>query len=443
MSEPTLAERIASTNAQLAAGDPVAAFQELRVCLEYPQAALAERADFVQAFRTFAAVGRAIAGAELGSVLDRVAGEPDSAQALYDAGYALIEQSLPRIAATVLLRANVLAPGHPPILSELSVALEDALAYGEAINVLEASEMVGRDPLLTYLAGFHSLMTGAVAKAGELLGTLQSISDAEIAPMAELLRGMVLRSQMLADAGVELGEHGLTGWHAALNGSLLLSESPHGYEEPMRGRYAWLQDGPGLMLMGIRRLGQVLEQVAMPVRVIAAPDRASQILAHAVARAFALPLVPWKQGVEPGLVVAWNLSQITDTAFLAMYREHRAGDILFAHASEWIDPFPYAPDVTTLLVQSITNHYTGGALRHDPSTGEMGRTQPDERAAEAIADEIIAGTPSESQTPETLPLEVARALASAPLAHRLGLTKDQGPRLRQRAGSPVASARFG
>ena len=44
----------------------------------------------------------------------------------------------------------------------------------------------------------------------------------------------------------------------ALNGSVLLSESPHGYDEPMRGRYAFLQDSPALIRLGIERLRQVL-----------------------------------------------------------------------------------------------------------------------------------------------------------------------------------------
>lgn len=58
-------------------------------------------------------------------------------------------------------------------------------------------------------------------------------------------------------------------------------------------------------------------------------------------------------------------------------RQHRAGEVLFAHASGWVDPFPFAPDVTTLLGHSITHPYLGGALRVDPESKQVVRAGPD------------------------------------------------------------------
>lgn len=438
----SLAERITKAHAELEAGDASQAFQTLRSALEYPQATLNEREAFLTAMRGFSPIARAIGGAQLGDTLDRVVSEPDRPQALYDAGYALIEHALHRLAATILLRANTLAPGQPAILGELSAALEGALAYSHARQLIDASGCVGQDGFVTYLAGFHALMSGDLSRARSLIESLRPATDLELGYMVEQLHGMTRRAEILAGAGIDLGPHGLSAWHAALNGSVLLSESPHGYDEPMRGRYAFLQDSPELMRLGIERLRQVLAEVRSPERVVAAPDHASQILAQAVASCLSLPLVPFGKDVAPGLVVAWNMDAVGDQAFLKAYREHRPGDILFSHVSQWVDPFPYAPDVTTILMQSITHPYTGGALVTGPDR-ETSRAAPDPRSAAELAAEISSRSEqAESQTAVELPLAIVRALAGVPAEQRLGLFRTDGARTRQRAGSAVQSARF-
>lgn len=442
MADVSLSERITQAHAQLEAGDASQAFQTLRPALEYPLAALSERESFVTAMRGLSPIARAIGGAQLGDILDRVAKEPDHPQTLYDAGYALIEHSLHQLAATVLLRANTLAPGQAAILGELSAALEGALAYSHARQLIDASGCVGQDGLLTYLAGFHALMSGDGSRARSLIESLRPATDPELGYMVEQLHSMTRRAEVLASANIELGTHGLSAWHAALNGSVLLSESPHGYDEPMRGRYAFVQDSPQLMRLGIARLQQVLTEVGSPERVVAAPDRASRILAHAVASCLSLPLVPFSKDVAPGLVVAWNMDAVGDEAFLKAYREHRPGDILFSHVSQWVDPFPYSPDITTILIQSVTHPYTGGALvvGADRTTS---RAAPDSRSDAELAAEISScGEQGESQTGVELPLAIVRALAGVPAEQRLGLHQTTGARTRQRAGSPVHSARF-
>jgi len=133
---------------------------------------------------------------------------------------------------------------------------------------------------------------------------------------------------------------------------------------------------------------------------------------------------------------------VGDQAFLKAYREHRPGDILFSHVSQWVDPFPYAPDITTVLIQSVTHPYTGGALVAGPD-GATSRAAPDSRSDAELAVEISScREQAESQTDVDLPLAIVRALASVPAEQGLGLFRTAGARTRQRAGSPVQSARF-
>src|SRR6185436_14133196 len=159
------------------------------------------------------------------------------------------------------------------------------------------------------------------------------------------------------------GEHALTAWQAVINSTILLHESPHGYQEPMRGRYAFLSDRPELVREGIERLRNVLAVSGERLeRVVATPSRQSRIVALAAAELLGLPFLDWSPGAErQGLVVAWSLDSVSDGDFLKALHPHGPGQRLFVHASCWTDPFPYAPDVTTLLYQTITDPWTGGA----------------------------------------------------------------------------------
>lgn len=444
MESTSLSEVLAQAQAELVGGDARAAFSTIRPALDYPAAQLDGAAAITAAFDGFARIAGAIAGAELAAVLQAVAAGPDDPNALYQAGFALYEQQLFGIAATVLARADRLAPRQPRILSELAAALEGAMRYGDAALAVDASGLAESDPLLAYLSGYNWIMVGEIDRAAARLPVLADVRDDTLVHMRDALGGMVRRAQAVRSAGIDLGEHALTAWHAILNGTLLMHESPFGYDEPMRGRYAMVADSPGLMHEGIDRLGRILRALALaPERVIRAPDRASSILAAAVGRAFDRPVVDWSAEDQRGLVVVWSLEELDAPALLRAMFAHRPGQILFAHASNWVTPFGYAPDVTTLLGQTITHPFTGGALRVDPATQQVVPAQPDLRDDATLAAAILAASiDSPSQTPIEPVLAIARALAELPSADRLGLGRTTGNRLRQRAGSPVHSARF-
>jgi len=439
-----LAETLAKAGTELASGDARAAFLTLRPILDFPAAALADGAALARAMAGFSQIASAIAGSEFGATIDRVAHHPDDVQALYDAGYALYEQRLFGIAATLLARANDLAPGQPAIVTELSAALEARLDYATAALLIEASGLAEQDAMVAYLSGFNRIMVGDVDGARERLDQLGRVDDPEIAHVREALRGKVARALALREAGIDLDQNALTAWHAILNGTLLTHESPYGHDEPMHGRYGYISDTPALMREGIDHALAVLEDGGhRPPRIIAAPDRASSILARAFAQVSGLPCEAWSRSSGAGLVVAWNLDAVEDRVFLAALQDHRPGQVLFAHATAWVDPFPYAPDITTFLAQTITHPYLGGGLRVDPETQQVVHTDPDTRDEDALGSEIAASAREpESAVPREVVLTIARVLGTLPASERIGLQRTTGQRLRQRAGSPIQSNRF-
>jgi hypothetical protein len=213
----------------------------------------------------------------------------------------------------------------------------------------------------------------------------------------------------------------------------------------MNGRYAYVGDSPGLMREGIERLATLLEREAIrPARVVSAPDRASGVLGLAVSKSLRVAHAPWREGESgDGLFCCWDLDAVGDAKFLRAMRQHASGRILFAHVSRWVEPFPFAPDVTTILAQQCTHPYTGGAMRFDPASEKVTQAEPDARSDDELAKEI-GGASITDPSHRTLDacLSVASACRTLAESARLGLHRTQGHRARQRAGGPVRSNWF-
>jgi hypothetical protein len=123
------------------------------------------------------------------------------------------------------------------------------------------------------------------------------------------------------------------------------------------------------------------------------------------------------------------------SADVARLLQRRPGQVVFAHASPWTTDSPLAPDVTTLLYQTIVPPWGAHAIV-DPETREVSEAAADDRPALEIASELSA-TPGLDDTelgadePARWAALVARAWPPEP-----------GQRSRLWAGGPVPSSRF-
>src|SRR4029079_17436559 len=108
--------------------------------------------------------------AELASAVGR---DPDSPDRLYDLGYALIDAGAPAIAAAVLWRCLALVGEREEVVCDLISALESALAYSDAVAVLEGhAALRARSFLCQYLYAFNAAMAGRLALTRTGLGQL-------------------------------------------------------------------------------------------------------------------------------------------------------------------------------------------------------------------------------------------------------------------------------
>jgi hypothetical protein len=425
-------EAVAGTEEALAKNDARAAFGALRAALEFP-GQIDEPDRWSRALGLFARIAGALAGPELEQHARAVAAAPGDLQALFDCGYELIEAGLPGIAATVLTRAERLAPDDDNIVFELVPALEGCGRHAEACQVLRRhAALVEQDFMAAYLLAFNATMSADLDEARRLLPLLRKLVSPDQRWGLERIDGYLARAEAVRGSA-PLDRADLRGWHFVLTGGLLLHLSPHG-ADVMRGRYAFVQDSEDLCLEGIRRVQAALGALALrPPQVFVLDDRASAILGHAAAQVLGLPIASWPSD-EPGLIAAYDLSAVTD---LESLRAHRPGQILWGHTSCWTETQPVAADLVTFLHQH--NRPLGGPrLKVDPETRRTYEADPEP----GTPAELGARLASHALDPDALadlPALVALATAARPLAAAL---RSNGSREPQFAGSPVASNRF-
>jgi hypothetical protein len=420
--------------AMIAAGDDRAAFDQLRAAFGWPNGKAIPADELPRWLELLAELATRRGADPLAQLAGAAVRDPDSPDRLYDLGYALIDAGAPAIAAAVLWRCLALVGDSEEVVCELISALESALAYRDAVAVLEDhAALRARSFLCRYLYAFNAAMSGRLDVTRGALAQLDPDS-AETTALRDTIRGICERADRVAGA-CALDGRDLRGWHYVLTGGLVLHQSPYGFDDPMHGRYAWLADSLPRIATGLDRLAALVAPLALPC-VYAPPGRDHEIVAQAAGQRLGLPVAPWPAvGVPaPGLIVLYDLAQLPggDVARLV---QRRPDQVVFAHASPWTTDSPLAPDVTTLLYQTIVPPWGAHAIV-DPDSHKVSEAAPDDRPAIAIANELAAipGLGDGELTadePSRWAALVARAWPMRP-----------GPRSRLWAGGPVSSSRF-
>lgn len=416
------------------ADDDASALSRLRAHLGWPAGRELPAADLPRWVAELAQFATGRGADELAALADAVVRDPDSPDHLYRLGYALIDAGTPEIAATVLWRCLALVGESEEVLCELVSALESALAHGDAFELLARyPELRARSYLPRYLFAYNAAMTGRIEVTRDVLPSLAPTSE-DTETLHATIAGFVARADRTAGA-TPLDLRDLRGWHYVLNGGLVSHQSPYGFEEPMHGRYAWLADSIPRLATGIARLGALIAPLQLPC-VYAPEGRDHEIVAEAIAARLGIPRAPWPAlGVPaPGLVALYDLQGLP-AAQVAQLVQRRPDQVLFAHASPWTIDSPIAPDVTTLLYQSLVPPWGASALI-DPATREVSQVAADDRPIEAIAAEVAASPgldPDELAADESARWDALVARVWPP---------EPGPRSRLWAGGPVPSSRF-
>jgi hypothetical protein len=426
------ADELAAIAALIASDDDAAALSRLRARLRWPEGKhVPELASWLA---LLAELAERRGAEELGQIAREAVRDPDSPDRLYDLGYALIDAGAPAIAASVLWHCLALVGDSEEVVCELVSALESALAYGDAYAVLEQhTALRGRSFLCEYLYAFNAAMAGKLDVTRAALGGLRPDSE-ETERMRETISDIIARADRVAGI-LPLDARDLRGWQYVLTGTLLAHQSPYGFDDPMHGRYAWLRDSFARVATGITRLAPLVRATRVPC-IYAPPGRDNEILAGAVAQRLELPIAPWPAvGVPaPGLIVVYDLAALPH-ADVARLSHRRPDQILYAHASPWTHDVALAPEVTTVLYETLVPAW-GETLIADPATSAVAHEPADERDVDTIAAEIAANPGLDAEESARDELERWEALVAATWPPHAG------PRPRFWAGGPVPSNRF-
>ena len=454
MSETPNYEQIKSeTLAALGAGENAVAFRNFRHCIEFgSEIPTGKSKVFADAFALFTRITEQFGDDDFTNRVRFVAQNPNDVQGLYDLGFGLYEESQFGIAAGVLARADKLAPAEPAIVSELVCALEGFNDCQSAVEVLRRyPKLTGKQFLFAYLMSFNCLMSGDIASAVEFASTLPKlVEEDDHEAMAQRIYDFLARAQKVGGA-CELDENDLRGWNYVTTGGILTMLSPYGYPDPMRGRFAYLQDSYENIRVGLESLKTIVENKRMkPKCIFALPGRNSQIVATAASLIFDLPLEPWpvEDGSgKPGIIVGYDLGEID--LELEPLSLHRPNQLLFFHAIQWTSSLPIAPDVVTLQHQKLVAPWEPG-IRVDEESSETVETEADDRAPELIGKEIAelavasaAAIVAAEGATEGAAAEEAPPELSVEFLDSLGpFPRDSGTRQQAWPNSPVKSARF-
>jgi len=393
------------------------AYTALRTELEWPRGRDLPREALVLGISRLGELAAGRGSEPLAELAAAVVADPDAPDALYDLGYALIDAGAPAIAATLLARCLAIVGDSEEVVTELVSALESSLAYADAFALLERHVALrDRSFLARYLYAFNAAMSGRVDITRAVLPTLVP-DNSETEALHATIAGMVERADRVTGV-CPLDATDLRGWHYVLTGGLLTHRSPYGFDDPMHGRYAWLADSLQRINTGIQRLVALVADRALPC-IYAPPGTGNEVLAAAIATKLGIPVAPWPAvGVPaPGLVVIYDLADLSPV-HVPLLVARRPDQILYAHASPWTLDNPIAPDVTTLLYQSLVAPWGEDA-------------DPVALVAELAASPGLDDDDRAADDPTGFAALISRVWPPEP-----------GPRSRLWAAGPVSSSRF-
>lgn len=386
-------------------------------------AALAGHAAGVMSFTDLANASQAV-------VAD--AGDP---QALFDFGWACIERGVPFMAIPALREALRLAPAAV-VVRELVAALAGEELHAQALTVLTEHAGILEAWPDGYSLAWYALLSGQVEAAERQLARLGVPEEPQWSSAYVRMERMLRRARAASAVG-KMDLTDLRGWHYALTGGVLAILSPYGFAAGMTGRFAYLGESMSACRTGLQRLADILKSGEIsPSAVMALPDRSSEIVGRAAARVLGLPFESFAADRAGSLVIAYDLTATDDDAVEAL-RRRVDGQIVYEHATCWTEPPAISADICGLLRQSITTPW-GERMRY--RDGKSERVAADERAVEAIAEELAAAELDEMLGDGETPLDDAGVRAEFLQAVRA--TWLIGERDAMPSAGPVRSGRF-
>jgi hypothetical protein len=337
----------------------------------------------------------------------------ESAVPFFNLGYHFVEVGQDDFAVPFLERAHALAPTERVVANELALALAGSFRPAKGRDVLARVDYT-QEWGIAYQYHWCRLLAGDDPKDAEAFvaappKNAEPGQEDNIAYMRLRLSECLERRRSIPQPLLEIRD-----WHFIQYGAAILDFMDERYADGGKqvagGRHVYQAASDEALAEILGKLKALLEGLGRQFeRVVALPDRDSEIVGCAVAAWLGLP---WERADEANLeaprclVVAGEASRFGEFPQVHTVQD---GQTTFALWQQWTQPGPWTPDIVGVLAQVYVLPWSGNRLRIDPETNKPVQLPEDSRPVKEIVAELQATAPSEDPSfAETLAFYLAR-----------------------------------
>lgn len=367
---------------------------QLRPALGTLLDALAADPTHTDSLEAAARICRMLGGIEDAELFEALQSAPKDAEALYNLGYRLVDQSRPDVALALFDRGLQCQPD-----AERAAALRREQAFAHFANrdfeaclrslgALEAHLELAESERLD----LHLLQAEAALYLGRRDVALHDLERAEEIPADDGQRARMDALHALIGRSTHwprLGDAGLRAWHFIQTGGVLLKTAGGYFEDGSRaGRYDILDLRPDMVAFLLQRLIHLMERMDIAVETVIPTGPTAAPLAAALAQRMGVTYVESlaDRSDRTALVVAAGAGEFEPLS--PGFARHRQGLHLFSLNLDWSRDNAVLPEVIGVLARRTFMPWeTRYAM--DPDTRAMREIPGDERPAEVLGAELV------------------------------------------------------
>jgi len=313
-------------------------------------------------------------------------------QPFYDLGYHFIDMGNYDLAQPFYEKALKIEPNSSDTAYELSLVYSARFNIKKALEVLENTD-ISHDFWAIYRLHQCKIwnnqikgVKGFIEQAKKRLQEEERNDDIDFAKeKIEELDEVFGRYNLIGNPETHIRE-----WHFIQHGAAVLDYFEENEEYVAGGRYVALW---GTM----ESVREVLEKLRLflitlhknPVKFLSLPDRHSEIISKAVSMRLKVDFDFLNEDnikEENTIIIAGDNDSFNGIEEIFSIRKNQ---IVFSFNLNWFSNAMISPDIAGFMTQIYSFPWEGGGLIIDNETKEVEKTEPDNRTAEVIADELV------------------------------------------------------
>lgn len=317
--------------------------------------------------------------------------EFDQFQPFFDLGYHFIDTEHYPLAIVFLKKARELEPSNVDAAYELAFAYMARFQIEAALQVLDSIDYSG-DFWAAYLYYQCKLWLKQPEGVAEFTTEAQTLLESQTSNESiELAQYKIneLKDSLARYQHIEFQtQTPIREWHFIQYGAAILQLAEEDTAEPAGGRYVALWGSLAETRRILEQFVKYLTQLQrLPQRVIAIPERESEIIGRALAQLLQVPFSTLEvmEDFSESLIVAMDSRSFNGIEPLIDIQPNQT---VFAFYQSWLERSMIVPDVVGLLAQHYWSPWADGRLKLDEQQ-VVHKLPADERPIEVLVQELL------------------------------------------------------